>query len=184
MNIYYVYAYPRKDGSPYYIGKGKALRAWKHCTNDTIQPPVDHSRIVILESNLSEVGAFALERRMIGWYGRIDTNTGILRNKTEGGEGASGVIRKRVVCEVCGKDSDPGNFTRFHGRNCTGSRNQKPVPKGLLTCPHCGFECRPCNYQKYHGNQCWKNPNSVRYGQVPRRIKRERRNNQYQTPTT
>jgi hypothetical protein len=65
MLHFYVYAYLRTDNSPYYIGKGSGNRAWKHCTSDAIHPPVDHSRIVILEQHLSELGAFALERRMV-----------------------------------------------------------------------------------------------------------------------
>jgi hypothetical protein len=32
------------------------------------------SNIVILERNLSEIGAFALERRYIEWYGRKEGN--------------------------------------------------------------------------------------------------------------
>lgn len=87
MNIYYIYAYIRIDGTPYYIGKGTGRRAWDK--SHSVKVPT-HNRVIIMETGLTEIGAYALERRYIQWWGRRDLGTGILRNMSDGGEGRTG----------------------------------------------------------------------------------------------
>jgi hypothetical protein len=86
---YYTYAYLREDRTPYYIGKGKENRAYVR-NGRSIRPPKDKSRIIFLKQNLTEEEAFKHEIYMIAVFGRIDLGTGILHNKTNGGDGTSG----------------------------------------------------------------------------------------------
>ena len=85
---YYTYAYLREDRTPYYIGKGKGVRIYKKKKGE-VNPPKDKSRIIFLKQNLTEQEAFKHERYMIVVFGRKNLRTGILRNKTDGGEGPS-----------------------------------------------------------------------------------------------
>ena len=87
QNKYYVYLYLREDGTPYYVGKGQGRRAYS--SEHTVSRP-SKERIIFHTKNLTEDEAFELEKKLILEYGRKNNNTGILRNLTEGGAGASG----------------------------------------------------------------------------------------------
>lgn len=117
MNTYYVYQYLRaKDsdiamaGTPYYIGKGKGKRAWRKGQSERIQPPSDPNNVVIVAENLTESQAFDLEMLLISKWGRIDKETGILRNRADGGPGAPGAIRTEEHKQKVGK----ANKNRAH----------------------------------------------------------------------
>jgi hypothetical protein len=100
MNNYYTYAYLREDRTPYYIGKGKERRAYIK-NRKGAKPPKNKNRIIILKNNLTEEEAFKHEIYMIAVFGRKDLETGILHNKTNGGDGTSGALVSNTRKEVC-----------------------------------------------------------------------------------
>ncbi len=172
---HYVYAYLREDATPYYIGKGINKRAWYHLRGD-VMPPTDRGKIKIIAHRLTHAEALLLEKKLITAYGRKDLGTGILRNKTNGGDGMAGVIfsdetlakraetrkknnkpnpakgRKMVslTCPVCGLVGAGAAMTRYHFSNCG-----KPKPPQKQTCcAVCGVTGTVPNIAKYHNKNC------------------------------
>lgn len=134
IDMFYVYAYLRtEDLTPYYIGKGHGNRAWQRCHSVVV--PKDLSRIVMLEQNLTELGALAIERRMIRWYGRQDLGTGILRNQTDGGEGSAGII-------PWNRGKKTGSYLTKAGRKKVSDAN-KGVPKNHGAKVSAGLKGKP-----------------------------------------
>lgn len=95
---FYVYAWLRPCGEPFYIGKGRGPRAdVTHGRNQIFLRIVDKAgvngwepKVVRLYEHLSEAEAFSMERLEIAKHGRLNNKTGVLANLTDGGEGSSG----------------------------------------------------------------------------------------------
>jgi hypothetical protein len=126
---YYTYAYLREDGTPYYIGKGKGNRI--HQKHSGFYPP-EISRRIFLKKNLNEEQAFKHEIYMIFVFGRKDLRTGILHNKTNGGEGVPGILmdeeRRKMCASLKGK-----KLSESHKRKIGESNKGKPrqTPEGV-----------------------------------------------------
>ena len=123
---YYTYAYLREDRTPYYIGKGKGNRAYRRRKTD-IKPPKDKSRILILKQNLTEEESFKHEIYMIAVCGRKDLGTGILHNRTNGGEGASGAIMSDETRRKMSESGKVKIFSEEHRRKIGESNKRRIV---------------------------------------------------------
>ncbi|MBY3434844.1 AP2 domain-containing protein [Rhizobium laguerreae] len=118
---FYVYAWLRPCGTPFYIGKGKGKRAnrmkrgviFKNIVAKIKRDGAEPT-IVKLHDGLTEQVAFEIERAEIAKYGRREFG-GLLVNLTEGGEGSSGYVysdASRAKMSASSRMSPPkaGNF--------------------------------------------------------------------------
>ena len=114
----YILAYP--GGVPFYVGKGKGKRYLARGCRDSFAKRVAEKIVrsggevdVTIIAAQDEASVFSMERALIAFYGRRDMSTGILCNRSSGGEGLAdpgpgvrarwSAIRKGVVLSVATK---------------------------------------------------------------------------------
>lgn len=99
MNNYYVYMVLRKEassnrdapaGSPVYVGISKNEKRFNLLERNGLK--FEGCQIHKLAEDLTKDEAVAMEIELISEFGRIDLGTGILRNLTDGGDGAHNVV--------------------------------------------------------------------------------------------
>ena len=127
MDDFYTYAYLRENGTPYYIGKGRNKR-FLHKEGRCCKVPRDKSRILFLKLNLTEDQAFVHEKYMIAIYGRLDLGTGILRNRSDGGEGASNRVLSKESREKSSKSAKKRFQDPKEREKISTSKRGKPGP--------------------------------------------------------
>lgn len=101
---HYVYLLCRPNGEPFYVGVGSGKRIFNH---ERVAPSRRQEAKYDIINEIIEVGevvkysivgffddwyeAAVEERRLIAFYGRVDIGTGILANRTNGGQGIAGI---------------------------------------------------------------------------------------------
>jgi len=64
--------------------------------------------------------------------------------------------KRKIKCEYCGKETTPGNYSRWHGDNCKYNPSNLNIVRHhkKIKCPYCNREIGNNNYKKYHGENC------------------------------
>jgi hypothetical protein len=168
LNRFYTYAYLREDRTPYYIGKGQGNRAYKSGRR-SVNPPKDKLRIIFLKQNITEQEAFRHEIYMIAVFGRKDLGTGILHNKTNGGEGSSGLKfsdeSKRKLSDMRQNISEETRQKR--SISLRGNSNRKGKPQSEETKAKISAATKADknpNYGKHHSKESKEKMSEARRG--------------------
>lgn len=165
--IYYVYAWLKNSGEPYYIGKGKNNRAWRK----------GHGIVQIIATNLTEKEALNFESILIRKIGRKDLNEGPLHNTNDGMIGGDVSSHPNYIKGIkkyhnnkakeeyatygfLGKSHKPGFMVgennSMYGK---GDLLKGKTKNKRLTCPICNLESNSSNIKRHikiKHNQEWK----------------------------
>jgi hypothetical protein len=171
---FYTYAYLREDRTPYYIGKGKGNRI-SHRKKRDVKPPKDKSRIIFLKQNLTEEEAFKHEIYMIAVFGRKDNGTGILHNRTDGGEGPSGFIHTpetKAKLSAIKKGENHPNYGKPHSpetkaKMSVANKGRKHTPEAISKISAAGKGKNISPEQRVKMSDAVKGEKNHNYGKSP-----------------
>jgi hypothetical protein len=145
-------------GTPYYIGKGTGRRAYKPHYGCSAKLPRDKRFVLIIFDKISENIALDLETALIKLFGRIDLNTGCLRNMSYGGYSGSGRSieeRKRRSNAVIGEKNP--YFGKHHSKEI---REKIKKNRGST------FGDKNGMFGKHHSNDSKKKMKDYRIGKL------------------
>lgn len=154
-NEFYVYAWLKKTGETYYIGKGKGQRAWRK----------GGGIVQIIASNLTEPEAFALEALLIKKIGRKDLNEGPLHNRNDGMIGGDTSKHPNFIKAMKSRINHPENFGDQSGKNngmfgkgyllkganngMHGTKRGEECTNKRLSCPLCDMKSNSSNIKRH-----------------------------------
>jgi hypothetical protein len=162
VKIFYTYMWLREDGTPYYVGKGSyKSRAYEgHKVGNRTQYAPDKAFVLIQEFPTEE-DAFEAEKFLISYYGRKDLGVGILRNQTNGGEGATGTSEghRKQAAALKGRpfseehkrkisESKKGNQARQGIRKTYCKRGHEFTVENTYLAPRGSRECMTCKKER------------------------------------
>ena len=176
---YYTYGYlsPAPYNNLYYIGKGKNNRAYDKQHN--VPVPEDKDLIIFFSDDLTtyhkepqyftEEKAFDLEIKGIAKYGRKDLGEGYLLNRTNGGEGTSGISkehRRRISESTKGRTASKKSRiliskakkgipnTEEHNRNISKGKAEWYNTQPKVKCNHCSALHYKHLLDRWHNDNC------------------------------
>lgn len=134
-----VYVFFRTDGVPAYVGVGDESGRFKqHSTKshnielaNIMKAAGGSLPFVVIRSDISKEGAFAVEVALIHVIGRADLKLGPLLNRTNGGDGVHGHgPESRLLMRLAkvGKKRDPEHVFKAAQASAI-ARKGKPVPR-------------------------------------------------------
>lgn len=152
MNDFYVYAWLRPCGTPFYIGKGRGNRDRAKKTGNSLFMRTlskmasrgEDYRVVRLYENLAEADAHSLEILEISKWGRRCDGSGVLTNLTDGGEGVSGIVfsdesKKKMSAAKKGRPLRAEHIAKIAAANT----NPSPDTRAKMSASRTGKKATP-----------------------------------------